>query len=85
MDLAILYWHFVDVVWVLLLVIIYIWGCAVPRSELEACADGSCALYTVLYERKSHEFAHPTLSLFITYFFFNNSFSIFLCKKEYKK
>nr|NP_057979.1 cytochrome oxidase subunit 3 [Tetradesmus obliquus]AAF72056.1 cytochrome c oxidase subunit 3 [Tetradesmus obliquus]CAB77708.2 cytochrome c oxidase subunit 3 [Tetradesmus obliquus]CAB90364.1 cytochrome oxidase subunit 3 [Tetradesmus obliquus] len=61
MDLAILYWHFVDVVWVGLLVIIYIWGCAVPRSELEACADGSCALYTVLYERKSHEFAHPTL------------------------
>jgi heme/copper-type cytochrome/quinol oxidase subunit 3 len=34
MDLAILYWHFVDVVWVFLLGIIYIWGCAVPRSEL---------------------------------------------------
>ena len=62
MDLAILYWHFVDVVWVFQLAIIYVWGCAVPRSELQSCADGSCALYTILYERKSQQFAHPTLS-----------------------
>ena len=62
MDLAILYWHFVDVVWIALQRIIYVWGCAVPRSELETCVDGSCALYTILYERKGHQFAHPTNS-----------------------
>ena len=33
MDLRILYWHFVDIVWVFLILIVYRFGCALPTSE----------------------------------------------------
>lgn len=26
MDLAVLYWHFVDVVWILIFSLVYVWG-----------------------------------------------------------
>nr|AIK66587.1 cytochrome c oxidase subunit 3 [Rotundella rotunda] len=48
LDLAVLYWHFVDVVWVFLLVLVYVWGGAVPKADVGLCADGSCVLHTVL-------------------------------------
>lgn len=48
LDLAVLYWHFVDVIWIFLLVIIYFWGGAVPSTSLEMCKDGSCMLQTVI-------------------------------------
>lgn len=62
MDLAILYWHFVDIVWVFLIRIIYGWGCAAPAPELSACADRNCSLATVLYEAKAYSFRHPAAS-----------------------
>jgi heme/copper-type cytochrome/quinol oxidase subunit 3 len=41
-NLAVLYWHFVDLVWAALLVILYVWGSRVPTYEIEACTDGVC-------------------------------------------
>nr|YP_009449864.1 cytochrome c oxidase subunit III [Pectinodesmus pectinatus]ANG44801.1 cytochrome c oxidase subunit III [Pectinodesmus pectinatus] len=60
LDLRILYWHFVDIVWVFLLGIVYIWGSATPTVELQACTDGSSALYSMLHESKRYAFAHPS-------------------------
>jgi hypothetical protein len=62
LDLATLYWHFVDIVWVFLLAIVYVWGSAVPTSYIEACPDGVCVLRNVLHERKRYLWAHPQRS-----------------------
>ncbi|KAF8054274.1 cox3 (mitochondrion) [Scenedesmus sp. PABB004] len=59
LDLRVLYWHFVDIVWVFLMLLVYGFGCAMPTSELQRCTDGSCALSHILYERKRYSFAHP--------------------------
>lgn len=56
-NLAVLYWHFVDVVWRALQVLLYVWGSALPAHEIEACTDGLCQLSVVLSDRKAHLFA----------------------------
>lgn len=50
LDLAVLYWHFVDVIWVFLLILLYFWGGATPSSALDSCNDGACQLSWVLQE-----------------------------------
>lgn len=55
-NLAVLYWHFVDIVWAAQLVLLYVWGSALPAHEIEACRDGLCALSVVLRDRKAHLF-----------------------------
>jgi len=42
LNLAVLYFHFVDIVWIFVLTIVYIWGGATPSSGLELCSDGVC-------------------------------------------
>lgn len=55
-NLAVQYWHFVDIVWRLLLVLLYVWGSALPAHEIERCTDGLCALSVVLSDAKAHLF-----------------------------
>ena len=55
-NLAVLYWHFVDIVWRALQVLQYVWGSALPAHEIEACTDGICALSVVLSVRMGHLF-----------------------------
>lgn len=55
-NLAVLYWHFVDIVWRQLQVLLYVWGSALPAHEIEACTDGLCTLSVVLSDRKAHLF-----------------------------
>jgi cytochrome c oxidase subunit 3 len=50
LDLAVLYWHFVDIIWVFVLTLVYVWGGAVPSSSLEQCLDGPCVLEALLNE-----------------------------------
>lgn len=52
LDLAVLYWHFVDIVWVFLLVLIYVWGGALSSSGMDLCTDGACLMEALLYEAK---------------------------------
>lgn len=56
LDLAVLYWHFVDLVWILIFTLVYVWGGAVPAPSVEACADGSCVLQLVLREAHLDQF-----------------------------
>lgn len=58
LNLAILYWHFVDIVWVFVLILVYIWGGALPSSGLELCTDGPCLLERLLYEARLDAFEH---------------------------
>lgn len=58
LDLAVLYWHFVDIVWVFLLILVYVWGGALPSSGLELCQDGPCLLEGLLYEARLDAFEH---------------------------
>lgn len=48
LDLAVLYWHFVDIVWIFLLVLIYFWGGAVPESSLEMATNGPQQMQVLL-------------------------------------
>jgi cytochrome c oxidase subunit 3 len=48
LDLAVLYWHFVDIVWIFLLILLYAWGSAVPSSDFSLCKDGLCQFDTIL-------------------------------------
>lgn len=63
LDLAVLYWHFVDVVWVFVFTLVYVWGGALPSAGIESCAnnDGLCILHTVLRDARLDAFFHePT-------------------------
>lgn len=66
-NLAVLYWHFVDIVWRAQLVLQYVWGSALPAHEIEACGDGLCALSVVLSDRKAHLFLSGNSILFFIY------------------
>nr|BBE24820.1 Cytochrome c oxidase subunit 3 [Raphidocelis subcapitata] len=58
LDLAVLYWHFVDLVWVLIFTLVYVWGGALPTAGIETCTDGLCVLQTVLREARLDAFYH---------------------------
>ena len=58
LDLAVLYWHFVDLVWVLIFTLVYVWGGALPAAGIETCTDGLCVLQTVLREARLDAFYH---------------------------
>lgn len=73
-NLAVQYWHFVDIVWAFLLAIVYVWGSAMPTSYIEACPDGVCTLRNILHERKRYVWAHPQNSLWISIFYTYSSF-----------
>nr|ALF99705.1 cytochrome oxidase subunit 3 [Sphaeropleales sp. YC001] len=53
------YWHFVDIVWVVVLSLAYVWGGAVPAPELRRCNDSLCAMATMLSDSKQFLFSHP--------------------------
>lgn len=55
-NLAVQYWHFVDVVWRRQLVLLYVWGSRVPAHEIEACSDRLCGLRVVLSDSSAHLF-----------------------------
>ena len=59
-NLAVLYWHFVDIVWRALQVLLYVWGSAVPAHEIEACNDALCTFSVVLSDRKAHLFQNAS-------------------------
>lgn len=62
LDLAVLYWHFVDIVWVFILILVYVWGGALPASSFELCGDGACVLQALLREARLDAFEHnPSL------------------------
>lgn len=56
-NLAVLYWHFVDVVWARLQVLLYVWGSRLPAHEIEACRDRLCGLRVVLSDSQAHLFS----------------------------
>lgn len=56
MDLAVLYWHFVDIVWVFILILVYVWGGALPFSPVELCSDGPCVLENLLHQARLDAF-----------------------------
>lgn len=58
LDLAVLYWHFVDLVWVLIFTLVYVWGGALPTAGVETCTDGLCVLQTVLRDARLDAFYH---------------------------
>lgn len=61
LDLAVLYWHFVDLVWVLIFTLVYVWGGAVPVADVDLCQDGACVLRLVLRGARLYAFEHePT-------------------------
>jgi hypothetical protein len=67
-NLAVLYWHFVDVVWVALLILLYVWGSAIPAHEIEACQDNICSLSVILSERKAELFlSGSSISRFLNF------------------
>lgn len=62
LDLAVLYWHFVDIVWIFLLILVYVWGGALPSSGLENCTDNACKLEALYYAARLDAFSHnPSL------------------------
>ena len=73
LDLAVLYWHFVDLVWVLIFTLVYVWGGALPMSGLETCGDGLCVLQTVLRDARLDAFYHEP-----SFFEGSMSFSFFI-------
>jgi len=58
LSLAVLYWHFVDIVWVFILILVYVWGGALPISGVELCQDGICVLQGLLHEARLDAFEH---------------------------
>ena len=52
MDLAILYWHFVDIVWILVFSLVYVWGAQTPLTGVYSCTDAYCMLQNVLQDAK---------------------------------
>lgn len=72
LDLAVLYWHFVDLVWVLIFTLVYVWGGAVPVSSVDTCNDGLCVLQTILREARLDEFYHGSIIIFSMCFIFLN-------------
>lgn len=67
LDLAVLYWHFVDIVWVFILVLVYVWGGAVPASNFALCGDEPSLMNALLREARLDAFSHTgtVLSLYI--------------------
>lgn len=47
-----------DVVWVFLLILVYVWGGAVPGTEMSACTDGICTLQVALHDARAFASAH---------------------------
>jgi cytochrome c oxidase subunit 3 len=75
LDLAVLYWHFVDLVWILIFTLVYVWGGALPTAGVETCIDGLCVLRTVLRDARLDAFYHePTFfeSAMSHFFLFSN-------------
>jgi hypothetical protein len=66
LQLAVLYWHFVDVVWVGIYGIFYIWGSMQPVSLVELCKDPACVLDTLFQETVKDTF-QSSPSFFDTY------------------
>lgn len=62
LELAILYWHFVDVVWIGVFTLVYVWGQATPTSGVDSCADAYCVLQNVLRDARLHSFYSPSRS-----------------------
>jgi heme/copper-type cytochrome/quinol oxidase subunit 3 len=61
LDLAVLYWHFVDLVWILIFTLVYVWGGAVPVADVDLCGDGACVLRLVLRSARLYAFDYePT-------------------------
>ncbi len=65
---AVTYWHFVDIVWRQQQVLLYVWGSALPAHEIDACADGLCALSVVLSDRKAHLFLTASINFLIFHY-----------------
>jgi cytochrome c oxidase subunit 3 len=52
LNLSVIYFHFVDIVWVFVLTIVYVWGGATASSGLELCTDGVCVLENLLLDAR---------------------------------
>lgn len=60
LQLSALYWHFVDIVWVFVLLIVYVWGGLTPSTEISRCADGSCAFRVIQHDARAFAAANET-------------------------
>lgn len=59
LDLAVLYWHFVDLVWILIFTLVYVWGGALPVTSVDACVDDPLRLWhVVLHDARLDAFYH---------------------------
>lgn len=56
LHLAVLYWHFVDIVWIGIYAIIYLWGSQLPPRAVYFCSDPGCVYATILQETKMELF-----------------------------
>jgi cytochrome c oxidase subunit 3 len=77
LDLSILYWHFVDIIWVAVLILIYVWGGATPANTLELCQDGPCLLEGLLYDARLDNFSSNNSIENIT-IFSSSAYALFL-------
>jgi hypothetical protein len=56
LDLALIYWHMVDWVWLFVFVIVYAWNGTLPSYDIDASPDGQTALYLSLREVRLDDF-----------------------------
>lgn len=66
LQLGVLYWHFVDIVWVGIYAIIYVWGSMQPAFLVSLCKDPVCVMETLL-QQTTHELFQTEPSFFDTY------------------
>nr|AWV56963.1 cytochrome c oxidase subunit 3 [Pediastrum duplex] len=58
LDLSILYWHFVDLVWVLIFALLYVWNGSMPTPDVLSCKDSAQVLLTVLRQLRLDLYSH---------------------------
>lgn len=86
-NLAILYWHFVDIVWRRLLILLYVWGSSLPTNNIEACKDPFCELSILLSDRLQSQVLSirktPKPKVFLLHFFLRKKKGYFVVLFQY--
>lgn len=65
-DLALVYWHMVDVVWIFVFIIVYAWNGTLPSYDIDTASDGALAVYLSLRDTRLDLFLHQNVITNIT-------------------
>lgn len=63
-NLRLLYWHFIDQVWIRLQIIQYMWGSATPALDIERCTNRFCELAVIMNDTMSYIHTTGSMNLF---------------------